>query len=860
MTSIDTDGPVTSRAAADQPPRPAPSPAPAPAKGPDPALGPTLREIARLAEQRMDPHTWDYIDGGAGQERTLAANLAAFDAVRLVPRVLTGSGPADTTVSVLGRTWAAPLAVAPMAYHTLAHPDGELATVRAAATAGLPTVLSMFAGRSLTEIAPLAGSPLWLQLYCLRERTRVRDLIGRAEQCGVEALVLTVDAPVLGSRLRDLRNGFRLPAGVRPANLPGLDAADPAAHALAEFDPWLDWSVIGWLRSLSALPIVLKGVLCARDAERAVAEGVDALIVSNHGGRQLDGAPAALHALPAVAAAVAGACPVLVDGGIRRGTDILAALALGADAVLTGRPLLHALAVAGYDGALAALEILKRELREAMTLCGIATVAQAGPDLLSAPVAAIAPPAAPPRAAPRVREHPRDRSRPAHPPAGADLAKAQLHASLCDPDLDSMAFLNEVTDRFPDALSFAPGRPHEGSFDLERVFEHIRGYLAHLAARGLGADQIRAALYQYGPAAGQAQIRELIADSLARDEAIDAAPESIVVTVGAQEGMLLTLRALFADPEDVLLVATPCYVGIIGAAKLLGITFAAVRERDDGLAAEDVQAAILAQRASGRRPRALYLVPDHSNPSGATLSLPARRALLDLAARHDLLLIEDSPYRLVSAGRRLPTLKSLDRARRVVHLGSYAKSAFPGARLGYVVADQVVTDPDGSSGLLAAELAKIKSMVTVNTATLSQAAVAGLLLACDGRLSDANAQAAEHYRGNLDVLLEELERHFPAHRRAASRVGWNAPSGGFFLRMRVPFRADEAALARCARDFGVLWTPMSYFHPEGGGEHEIRLAFSALTPQRIREAVARLARFIEAESRGPRPARELEST
>ena len=848
---------MTSSAAADQPPRTAPTRTvlqTAPAN--EPALGPTLREIAELAEDRMDPRAWDYIDGGAGQERTLAANLAAFDAVRLIPRMLTGCGPADTAVSILGRTWAAPLGIAPMAYHTLAHPDGELATVRAAATAGLPTVLSMFAGRSLAEVGPLAGSPLWLQLYCLRDRDRVRDLIARAEQCGVEALVLTVDAPVLGSRLRDVRNGFRLPPGVRPANLPGMDAADPAAHALAEFDPWLDWSVVSWLRSLSALPIVLKGVLAARDAERAVVEGVDALVVSNHGGRQLDGAPAALEALPAIAAAVAGACPVLVDGGIRRGTDILAALALGADAVLTGRPLLHGLTVAGYDGALAVLEILKRELREAMTLAGIATVAEAGPDLVC--VAAAAPPPASSRPEPRIRSRFQARARPAHLPASTDLAKAELHASLSDPDLDSMAFLNEVTDRFPDALSFAPGRPREGSFDIENVFGHIRGYLAHLAARGLDTEQIRSTLYQYGPAAGQ--IRDLIAESLDRDEAIDATPESIVVTVGAQEGMLLALRALFADPDDVLLVATPCYVGIIGAAKLLGITFAAVRERDDGLAAEDVQAAILAQRSRGRRPRALYLVPDHSNPSGNTLSIEERLALLDLAAHHNILLIEDSPYRLVSSGRRLPTLKSLDRDRRVVHIGSFAKSAFPGARLGYVVADQVITHQDGHTGPLAAELAKIKSMVTVNTPTLSQAAVAGLLLACDGRLSDANAEAAARYRESLDALLEELELHFPAETRAAARIGWNVPSGGFFLRMRVPFRADEAALTRCARDFGVLWTPMSYFHPEGGGEHEIRLAFSALTPPRIREAVARLARFIEAESRGPRPAREVEPT
>ncbi|HEU5356551.1 MAG TPA: aminotransferase class I/II-fold pyridoxal phosphate-dependent enzyme [Actinocrinis sp.] len=852
-TSVDADRTVAARAAVTEPPRVAPSATTAalsPTTEAEPALGPTLRDISRLAEERLAPQVWDYIDGGAGQERTLAANLAAFDAVRLVPRILTGSGQADTSVSILGRTWAAPLGIAPMAYHTLVHPEGELASVRAATVAGLPTVLSMFAGRSLAQLAPEAGSPLWMQIYCLRDRTRVRDLITRAENAGVEALVLTVDAPVLGPRLRDVRNGFRLPPGVRPANLPGMDASDPAAHALAEFDPWLEWSVIGWLRSISTLPIVLKGVLNPRDARRAVDEGADALVVSNHGGRQLDGAPAALDALPAVAAAVAGACPVLLDGGVRRGSDILAALALGADAVLAGRPLLHGLAVAGYDGALAVLEILKRELRDAMTLAGFATVADVEPDLV------IRTPTAPPPPPPQPRP------RPANPHRATDLSKSQLHASLCDPDLDSMAFLNEVTDRFPDALSFAPGRPYEGDFDIERVFDDIRGYLGHLEARGLSSAQIRSTLYQYGPAAGQ--IRDLIADSLARDEAIDATADSIVVTVGAQEGMLLTLRALFAEPEDLLLVSIPCYVGIIGAAKLLGIDFASVQERDDGLAAADVESAILAQRSRRRRPRALYLVPDHSNPSGNTLPLQERHALLDLAARHDILLIEDSPYRLVSAGQRLPTLKRLDRDRRVVHIGSYAKSAFPGARLGYVVADQVVTDPGGHTSLLAAELAKIKSMVTVNTPTLSQAAVAGLLLTCEGRLSDANAGAAAHYRENLDTLLAELDRHFPPDTRAATNIGWNKPAGGFFLRMRVPFRADEAALTRSARDFGVLWTPMSYFHPEGGGEREIRLAFSALTPPLIREAVARLAHFIEAEAEaecgGSRPALEQEMT
>jgi (S)-3,5-dihydroxyphenylglycine transaminase len=862
MTSIDTgtatgtEAPAVERSGTE----PAlPAGGAGPASSARSALALTLRDFARLAGERMDPHVRDYVDGGSGQERTLAANLAAFDAVRLIPRVLTGAGPADTAVNVLGRTWAAPLGIAPMAYHTLVEPEGELASVRAAAAAGLPTVLSMFAGRAFAELENAAGAstPLWLQIYCLRDRLRVRRLVEDAEKAGIEALVLTVDAPHLGQRLRDVRNGFRLPSNVRPANLPDIDAADPAGHALAEFDPWLDWSVVDWLRSVSTLPILLKGVLAPRDAARAIDAGADGLVVSNHGGRQLDGAPAALEALPAIAAEVAGRCPVLLDGGIRRGTDILTALALGADAVLTGRPVLHGLAVAGYEGALRVLEILKAELRDAMTLTGIAAVADIGPDLVRAcaavPVRTLSRAESQSHAQtqthaqPQTHAEPRIREtvRPLSASPGNVLAKERLHASLSDPDLDSMGFLNEVTGRFPEALSFAPGRPHEGSFDIEDVFGHIRGYVDHLAANGLGAQEIRTALYQYGPAAGQ--IRELISTSLLRDEGIAAAAESIVVTVGAQEAMLLVLRALFADPDDVLLVSTPCYVGIIGAAKLLGISIVAVRERESGLAAEDVEDAIVAERARGRRPRALYLVPDHSNPSGNTLPADTRRQLLDLAARSDVLLLEDSPYRLVSAGERLPSLKSLDSGRRVVHIGSYAKSAFPGARLGFVVADQVVAAADGRTGLLADELAKIKSMVTVNTSTLSQAAVAGILLACDGRLSEANAGNAAHYQENLKVLLEELELRFPADGREASGVRWNAPTGGFFLRMHVPFRADEAALARSAEDYGVLWTPMSYFYPEGGGDREIRLAFSSLTPPQIRVAVARLARFIEAE-------------
>ncbi|WP_326799782.1 PLP-dependent aminotransferase family protein [Streptomyces sp. NBC_01808] len=433
-------------------------------------------------------------------------------------------------------------------------------------------------------------------------------------------------------------------------------------------------------------------------------------------------------------------------------------------------------------------------------------------------------------------------------PSVRPLRKAELHGSVSDPLLDTMNFLNEITLRYPDAISFAPGRPYDGFFDTEQVFTHMRTYLDHLAAHGGTPEDIRTALYQYGPTAGQ--IREIIAESLRADEGIDVPAESVVVTVGAQEAMLLVLRALISGPDDVLMVASPCYVGITGAARLLDIAVHPVEEREDGFHAADLEAAVLAEKARGRRPRAFYLVPDHSNPSGATLTPQARTDLLGLAARHDLLILEDSPYRLVSPGPPPPTLKSLDRTRCVVHLGSYSKTVFPGARVGFAVADQTVADDSGATSLLADELAKIKSMVTVNTPSLSQAAVAGALLAAQGLVSELNSRAAAYYGDAMRAMLRALDERLPADRRSALEVRWNRPAGGFFLTVQVPFPADNAALTRSAQDFGVIWTPMSHFYPGAGGGHRaLRLSTSYLTTEEIDEGTARLARFIEAATR-----------
>ncbi|MFI8491006.1 alpha-hydroxy acid oxidase [Streptomyces rubrogriseus] len=377
------------------------------ARAPEPL---TLDDFARLAHGKLPAATWDFIAGGAGRERTLAANEAVFGAVRLRPRALPGIEEPDTSVEVLGSRWPAPVGIAPVAYHGLAHPDGEPATAAAAGALGLPLVVSTFAGRSLEEVARAASAPLWLQLYCFRDHETTLGLARRARDSGYQALVLTVDTPFTGRRLRDLRNGFAVPDHIGPANLTGTAAAGsatPGAHSRLAFDRRLDWSFVGRLGAASGLPVLAKGVLTAADAEAAVAAGVAGIVVSNHGGRQLDGAPATLEALPEVVSAVRGRCPVLLDGGVRTGADVLAALALGARAVLVGRPALYALAAGGGAGVRRMLTLLTEDFADTMVLTGHAATGTIGPDTLAPPYSG--PPHPGPPTAPRPAPH-RDRS------------------------------------------------------------------------------------------------------------------------------------------------------------------------------------------------------------------------------------------------------------------------------------------------------------------------------------------------------------------------------------------------------------------------------------------------------------------
>jgi 4-hydroxymandelate oxidase len=347
-----------------------------------------LAALEQAARGRLDPAVYDYLAGGADAELTLADNLAAWSRLKLRPRVLRDVRRVDTATAVLGTPLPTPIMVAPTAYHGLVHPDGELASAAGAAAAGHLMVLSTQSNRALEEVARHApGAPRWFQVYVHIDHAFTEELVGRAAAAGYSALVLTADLPVYGNRLRDVRNRLAFPPGMVLGNAVerfGAGGDDVYAHA-SRFDAGLEPATIAWLRDRSGLPVLVKGVLRGDDAEAFVAAGAAGIVVSNHGGRQLDTALAAADALPEVVAAVDGRAEVLVDGGVRRGTDVVKALCMGAGGVLVGRPVLWGLATGGADGVRAVLQGLQEELQRAMALCGAVGLADLTADLIAGP-------------------------------------------------------------------------------------------------------------------------------------------------------------------------------------------------------------------------------------------------------------------------------------------------------------------------------------------------------------------------------------------------------------------------------------------------------------------------------------------
>lgn len=358
----------------------------APASSPEIPL--TLADYELLARSRMSHMAYEYVAGGGGDEITLRENHLAFDRIRLSPRILQDVSSLDLRVTLFGQQLEYPILLAPTAYHRIVHPGGELATVRGAASAGAILVASSFATTSIEDMGRAAkGGTLWFQLYVNRDRAFTRDLVQRAESAGCRALCVTVDSPTTAFRYREARVRFALPEGIDRVNLKGLTAAGKVHRTTegsiynAVLDPTLTWKDIEWLRGISKVPVLIKGVLNPDDAAKGAEAGVG-IIVSNHGSRNLDTLPPTIEALPRVADAVKGRVPILMDGGVRRGTDVVKALASGAVAVLIGRPYLYGLAADGAAGVARVVQLLRRELELAMAMTGRRSLAEIDRTLL----------------------------------------------------------------------------------------------------------------------------------------------------------------------------------------------------------------------------------------------------------------------------------------------------------------------------------------------------------------------------------------------------------------------------------------------------------------------------------------------
>ncbi|MEO8446846.1 MAG: alpha-hydroxy acid oxidase [bacterium] len=350
-----------------------------------------IEDFEILAKEKLTKNAYDYYSSGAHDEITLKENCEAFKRIFLKYRVLVDVSNIDLTTKVLGHDISMPVMIAPTAFHKMADEEGEVAVARAAGKAGTIMILSTLSNSDIEEVVAASVGPVWFQLYVYKDREVTRDLIIRAENAGCKAIVLTVDAPFLGTRERDVRNRFYLPEGlsvknllpVQKHNVPKIDNSGLSAYVHEFLDPSLSWKDISWLKSITKLPLIIKGIACAEDAQLCVENGAAGIVVSNHGGRQLDTCRATIDVLPEVSKLVDEKIEIYLDGGIRRGTDVIKALALGAKAVLIGRPVIWGLSAEGEKGVTAVLEIFRKETELAMALCGCDSIKKISRNLIA---------------------------------------------------------------------------------------------------------------------------------------------------------------------------------------------------------------------------------------------------------------------------------------------------------------------------------------------------------------------------------------------------------------------------------------------------------------------------------------------
>lgn len=401
-----------------------------------------------------------------------------------------------------------------------------------------------------------------------------------------------------------------------------------------------------------------------------------------------------------------------------------------------------------------------------------------------------------------------------------------------------MNFLNEVSGNFPDATSFAAGRPTDAFFDRlcpAALADVLSCYEAYHKDRG-GAHH---SMLQYGRTAGM--IDELVAAQLNQDEAVPASPDRLIVTAGCQEAIVLCMGTLCPEPSDVALVCNPTYIGAIGAANACHVAVVPLTGQKENLAL-DMERTVADLRGHGRRARLLYLIPDFDNPTGRVIDRAQRLAILEVCAREHIVVLEDNPYGMFRyEGTAVPAMAALDEAGSVIYLSTYSKTLSPALRVGSMTLPKTLFGDQGEQRRLFQELVERKSFLTVNTGQITQAMTAGLLLQQGGSLRQWIQPAVDLYHNNRNVMLQELERMFGSMH---PDIGWNRPEGGFFLTLDLPFRFDAEAVAECASEQKVIVMPMSFFALDASQDFSIRLAFSSVTPAQISEGIRRLGQYV----------------
>jgi (S)-3,5-dihydroxyphenylglycine transaminase len=423
------------------------------------------------------------------------------------------------------------------------------------------------------------------------------------------------------------------------------------------------------------------------------------------------------------------------------------------------------------------------------------------------------------------------------------ILSSDVNQALMDRKTSAMNFLNEIVNQYPKAISFAPGRPLEECFNVEQSYKYVETYLAYAKENDLQSSS-HSKLGQYGNTKGI--IGKLICDLIKNDEKIYASESDIVVTVGSQEAMCLCLLSLAMNSGDVVLVEDPCYIGIMGAAKILGVKLVGVPVDENGLVLGALESIVDRLIKINHRPKILYLSPDFSNPTGTTTSQTRRDDLLQMTKKMGIIILEDHAYNYFNYGEnKIGCLKSMGGSEHVIYIGSFSKSIYPGIRIGFLVADQKIEILEGRRARLSDEMSKIKSFITVNSSPINQAIVGGLIIDQEYSLISFTKDRRSTLKRNRDAMVSALNNYFPKGELWCENIHWNIPDGGFFITLTFPFEVTDKQLQSCVNQQGVIWTPMSYFHVEKHISNAIRLSFSYVTEHQISEGIRRLSIFIK---------------